>query len=268
MAIITVSRGSYSRGKEIAEAVATRLGYECVSRDVLLQASEEFRIPEVKLVRALHDAPSVLNRIRHGREKFVAHIRTAFLEHVQRDDVVYHGLAGHFFLQGVAHVLKVRVIADIEDRVRCEMSRENTTRDEALRILEKDDQERMKWSRSLYGIDTVDSTLYDLVVHIRKLTVEDAVDVVCHVAALPQFQATDESRKALDDLLLAARVKSAIVASWPTAHVGADGGVVVVHVEGSLAAEIRISGQIQALAGSVPGVKDLRVSLRPCLISV
>jgi hypothetical protein len=33
--IITISRGSYSKGREIAEKVAERLGYECLSRDLL-----------------------------------------------------------------------------------------------------------------------------------------------------------------------------------------------------------------------------------------
>ena len=41
MSIITVSRGSYSRGKEVAEKLAQVLGYECLSRDILLEASGE-----------------------------------------------------------------------------------------------------------------------------------------------------------------------------------------------------------------------------------
>jgi hypothetical protein len=45
MAIITISRGSYSKGKEIAEKVAQELGYECIARKVLLEAKEEFNIP-------------------------------------------------------------------------------------------------------------------------------------------------------------------------------------------------------------------------------
>ena len=105
MAIITISRGSYTKGKEIAEEVAHKLGYQCLSRDILLEASEHFDIPEIHLVRALHDAPSVLERFNHGRERFVAFIENAFLEHVLDDNVVYHGLAGHFFLKGVDHVL-------------------------------------------------------------------------------------------------------------------------------------------------------------------
>jgi len=63
VAIITISRGSYSRGKEVAEALAKKLSYECVSRDILLEASEEFNIPELRLVKALHDAPSILERL-------------------------------------------------------------------------------------------------------------------------------------------------------------------------------------------------------------
>ena len=49
MSIITISRGSYSRGVEIAEKIAKRLGYECISREVLLEASKEFNIPEEKV---------------------------------------------------------------------------------------------------------------------------------------------------------------------------------------------------------------------------
>ncbi|MEJ2224653.1 MAG: cytidylate kinase family protein, partial [Syntrophobacterales bacterium] len=75
MAIITISRGSYSRGKEVAEKVAARLGYECISRDVLLEASEQFHIPEIKLVRAIHDAPSILERFTHGKERYVSYIK-------------------------------------------------------------------------------------------------------------------------------------------------------------------------------------------------
>ena len=62
MSIVTISRGSYSKGKEVAENVAQRLGYECIARDAIIDASKEFNIPEIKLIRAIHDAPSILER--------------------------------------------------------------------------------------------------------------------------------------------------------------------------------------------------------------
>lgn len=263
MAIITISRGSYSNGKLIAEKVAERLGYRCISRDFLLEASEEFNIPEVKLVRALHDAPSVLSRFTHGREKYIAYIQQAFLERVIGGSVVYHGLAGHFFLRGVDHALKVRIIADIEDRVRLEMEREGIDRLEAVRTLQKDDEERRRWSLSLYGIDAAEPGLYDLVVHVRKLTVDNAVDLICHTASLPQFERTPESTAALESLLLAARVRSAVVAVYPTAEISAEDGVVEVRVSGSLAREEEIAGEIRGLVGQVPGLRELRAGVRP-----
>jgi len=124
MAIITISRGSYFRGKEVAEKLAEKLGYRCISRDILLEASEEFNIPEIKLIRAIQDAPSILNRLTRQKEKYVAYIRAALLKHVQKDNVVYHGLFGHFFLQDIPHVLKVRIVADLEARVADEVKRE------------------------------------------------------------------------------------------------------------------------------------------------
>ena len=259
MAIITISRRSYSRGKEIAKRVAEELGYATVSRAVLLSASDQFNIPEIVLVRALHDAPSVLERFTHGRQEYLAHIEKTLLESVQNDNTVYHGLAGHFFLTGVSHTLKVRIIADLEDRVRLAMKRENMSSDEARRLLKKDDRERRKWALALYGRDTADASLYDLVIRIRKLTVSDAVNIICQTAQLPHFRTTAESQKALDDLVLAAQVKSAIVRTCPYARISADGGRVTVHLNVPATRETAISKQIVSLVNQVPGVEDTRV---------
>ena len=88
MPIITVSRGSYSRGKEVAHKVAERLGYECLSREILLEASKEFNVEEVKLERAIQNAPSFLERISFGKERYIAYIRAALLAHRKQDNVV------------------------------------------------------------------------------------------------------------------------------------------------------------------------------------
>jgi cytidylate kinase len=189
--------------------VAQKLGYECISRDILIEASKEFNIPQIKLVRAIHDAPSILERFTGGKKKYLALFRLALLEHFQKDNVVYHGLAGHFFVKNVSHVLKVRIIAEMEDRVKLEMEREGISRAEALRILKSDDEERRKWSRHLFGIDTSDPSLYDIVIHIKKITSDEVVDLICDTVRLEKFQATPESQKAMDDLILTAKTEVA-----------------------------------------------------------
>jgi cytidylate kinase len=209
MPIITISRGSYSRGKEVAEKLAQKLGYKCISRDILLEASEQFNIPEIKLIRAIHDAPSVLERFTHGKERYVAYIRSTLLKHVQKDNVVYHGLAGHYFLLGISHVIKVRIMADLEDRVQEEMRREKISAEEARNILKKDDDERRRWGIQLYGVDTWDPMLYDIVLHVKSLTVDDAIDLISKAAQVPHFQATPESQRLVDEMARAAAVEAA-----------------------------------------------------------
>lgn len=261
MSIIMISRGSYSRGKEVAEKVAERLGYECVARDVLLEASKEFNVSEVKLDHALRDASSFFSRLSYGKERYVAYIRAALLEHLKRDKVVYHGLAGHFFVRDISHALKVRIIADMGERVRQVMQRDQVSERQAIRYLERVDKERRKWSQQLYGIDNTDPSLYDLVLHVHTLTVDDAVDVICHTAALPHLQATDESRKALDDDALASSVKAALVKTYPEIDVTAQDGVVFVSAKASEAEEFRMEQTIQDLTRDIPGVKEVKVQL-------
>lgn len=261
MSLITISRGSYSKGKEVAEKVAQELGYECISRDILIEASDHFHIPEIKLVRAIHDAPSVFNRFTHGKEKYIAYIQAAILGHMKKDNCVYHGLAGHFFLQGVPHVLKVRIIADIEDRVREEMRRENISAEEARHILQKDDSERRKWGMQLYGQDTWDSGLYDLVVHIKTKTVDDAVSLILHSVKLPCYQTTPESQSMIDDLALAAEAKAALVEKFPDSKTSAQKGVVHVKIDAPPIQEEKIINIVKDTLANIDGVKDVIVHI-------
>ena len=261
MPIITISRGSYSKGKEIAERLAENLGYECISRDILLEASEAFNIPEVKLIRALHDAPSILDRFAHGKEIYIAYIQKALLEHVSSGKVVYHGLAGHFFLQGISHVLKVRVIANFEDRIREEMKRENISENEARTILQKDDYERKKWGLYLYGVDTADAGLYDVVLHIDHLTVDNAVDILINMAKRDCFQPTDASRKTFTEYLIAARAKAALVETYPNIRVNSKEGIVYVNFERNLTDNGQITTHICELLENVEGVKGVWTNL-------
>jgi cytidylate kinase len=142
--------------------------------------------------------------------RYIACTRFAVTKHVQKDNVVYHGLAGHFFLQGVPHVLKVRITASLEDRIKEEVKRENISPEEARRVLRKDDEERRKWSLALYGIDTWDSSLYDMVLHIKTMTVEDAVSTIRRALEIPRFQSTPESQALLDKLVLRAQALTTV----------------------------------------------------------
>jgi len=263
MGIITISRGSYSRGKEIAQKLSEKMGYECISREVLLEASKDFNIPEVKLIHAIEDAPSFLDRLKHGKKKYVAFIRKAFLEHIQRDNIIYHGLAGHYFTKGLPNVLKVRIHANYEYRIHVIMKRENVSEEKAIQILQKIDAERSKWSMFLYGIDTTSPELYDIILRIDCLGINEAVDALYTIAKRPCFQSTPESLNNVKDMFLAASAYSVIMNKFPDANVKCKDGKVMVSLESSLAVEEKISKKIKNMVKNIDGIKEVKTFVIP-----
>ena len=262
MAIITISRGSYSKGKEVAEKVAARLGYDCLSRDVLLDASDRFHTSEIKLIRAIHDAPSILDRFTSGRQRYIAYIQSALTQAVSKDKVVYHGLAGHVLLKGVNHVLKVRIIADMADRIANEMEREKISEDEAREQLIADDEQRRQWTQHLFGVDPHDPNLYDLLIHIHRLKVEDAVDFICHATTLDQFKTTKESQQKMDDLALACQVKAALIDQFPDIAVGCNYGNVVVYSKSGERPASKLEKKAKSLSRKIEKIHHLEVHAR------
>lgn len=266
MSIITISRAPYSGGEEVAEKVAKKLGYDRISREILLDASEMFNIPEMKLSRAINDAPSILDRFNNGKEMYVTYIQAALLKYLREDNIVYHGLAGHFFVKDVKHVLKVRIIADMEDRIRTEMQRENISEEKAIKTIKKDDEQRRKWSLFLYGIDTWDSTLYDLILHIKKITTDDAADIICHTASLEHFKTTPESQKRIEDLALAAEVRAELFDLCPYVETSANDGIVSIVARVHEYQRSNISPELIGKAERVNGVKGIKMTILPITV--
>ncbi len=263
MAIITISRGSYDIGKEVAENVAARLGYDCIGREVLIKASEQFDIPEIKYARAFIDTPTVLEKLTFGKERYIAYFEAAFLRHMLKGDVVYHGLAGNFFLKGVAHVMKVRIIADVAERVRMEIGRKGLSAVDAVMAIQRDDEASRQWSRALYGIDTWDPSLYDVVLQIKKISVKDAVKAICIMAGFDTFKTTAESQKVLEDLALAAEVRVAIIPLKLDINVYARDGDVHIETKSSLTRQDELIGKMEETTMQIPGVKKVDIKVSP-----
>lgn len=258
MPIITISRGSYYHGKSIAEKLAQRLGYSCISRDQIVENLDTFHLPEIKLVRGLNDAFSVLERFPHGKKRFKTAIRSAILQHFLPGNVIYHGLVGHHFVRNISHVLKVRIIADTEKRVTDEMARESIPRDKAQYILKKDDEERRKWSMFLYGIDIMDPETYNLIIRIGHLSEDEAVDIIANAALLPAFQESRESKAALADLAMHALVSERLF-DFPHAAVAAKDGQVAVTLKVPEDQQPIIHDRIKQMLVDIDGIQKLTI---------
>jgi cytidylate kinase len=263
MSIIAVARASYSHGKQIAERVARELNYDCISQEIISLASQQFDVPENWLKKAVENAPTLRDRFSYGKKKYVAYIRAALLEYAAKDNVVYHGLAGQFLLEGIPNILKVLISATNEERVKVIMERENVPKTAALKTIKKFDKERRKWAMYFHGKDPWELSLYDLGLIIGQLSIDDAVDKILATVSLPAFQTTAESRRILANESLAARVKSDLMNFYSDVEVSVEDHTVVVHIKRSMAQEEALADDIRAILQEMPGVKEVRVNVIP-----
>ncbi|MEE4166647.1 MAG: cytidylate kinase-like family protein [Desulfocapsaceae bacterium] len=262
MSVICISRGSYFRGREVAEKVAEKLGYTCISRDLLLAASDEFDIPELKLMRNIQHATQILERYSFGRQRYINFISASILRHLKKDNHVYHGIAGQFFFYDIKHLLKVRIVADLDERVRAEADRENISLDQARAQLKHDDEERQKWAMVLYGIDIVDPSLYDMVINLSSMGVDEAVNLIVQASGQQCFQPTQETQKKIENLALAAEVRAALF-DFPTAGVSISDGKALVSVKTPEEQSAAIISRIEDALKNIETLQELKIRVDP-----
>lgn len=230
MPVISISRGSYHRGREVAHLVAELLRYECVSRDSLLENSEMFDIPEIKLMPNVRHAAQVLERFSFGRERYINYMSSSILRFLKKDNHVYHGLAGQFFVNGVDHVIKVRIIANMDDRVAEEAERKDISKDQARLNLQQEDEEHRKWAMLLYAIDISEPSSYDMVLNISTMGVAEAASIIVEAAGFSCYQATEKSTRVIRDLALESEVKAALF-DFPQSAVNVHNGNVHIRIK-------------------------------------
>ena len=258
MAIITISRGTFSGGRDLAECVAKKLGYRCIARVESYEASKRYGVSDEELTRAVSETPGILEHLSSERARYLAVFRAALVNEVKDDNVVYHGLAGHFLLHEIPHVLKVRVIADTEFRIRGAMERTKLNRKEALDYLKKADEKRIKWTRFLYHVDWNEPSLYDLIINLEHISLNSACDILCHALTLNEFVTTPEWRKTMDDMVLSTEVRAVIAVHKDIddsgLDVSADGGTITL---GGTANSLHEADKIRETAKAVPGVRTI-----------
>jgi cytidylate kinase len=183
----------------------------------------------MKLLKSIHDAPSILERLTHGRTRYLAYIQAALLEHVKKDNVVYHGHAGHLLLPEISHLLKVRVIAGMEERITLLQQQRDISKKEAIDFIQSEDKHRINWTRYLYKTEVGDPEHYDIFINIGRLTIDDACNLICTAAHSDTYETTFESQRIIENLALASHVQ-ALLQDVCDAHVTVEDGIATISV--------------------------------------
>jgi cytidylate kinase len=258
VAIITISRGSASGGILLAQGLAEKTGYKLVSREDIIQSASKYGVPAEKLQEALLKPPGFWDRFRHERRRYLCFVQAALCEQAKEDRIIYHGNAGYILLRGISHVLCTHVVAPLSYRIEMLMKRENMLREDAILYIEKMDQHRKDWTRFLYGVDWLDPNLYDLMINLKTLDIKGAVDLVAAMVEREEFQVTEDSNKAMENLFLASRVRSALAADHRTASVEleVDANADTIYLKGKIRPASVVNSVIKVVS-KVKGVREI-----------
>lgn len=261
MAIITISHQMGAGGPEIGRAVAQRLGYRYVDQELLQDAVRRYGVLEEKLSHLDEGKPTLFERFDAETRHYITILQTTLLEFAEADQVVLMGRGGQWLLRSIPHVLRVRIIAPFEHRVRqwirrtAELTGETPGHRAAAELVRRDDSEKKGRMRYLYEVDLDDPTLYDLVINTEKLPLEVAVETIERAVRHPALATTEAGRQVVADRALASRVQVALAMHPETRRyrftVESQGGVVT--LEGTTALERALE-----VARDVPGVREVR----------
>ena len=207
MRIICVSRGSQSRGEEFAEKLAAKLGYECISREQLLEEATHRKIPIGKLETAIIKPHTFSESLAVEMEHYKALATSILCEKALKKNIVYHGRTGHLLLPGIENILKIRVVADMEYRIQHVMRSFDIPRAKAKKYVDQVEEDRRRWVKQFYGVDWDVFALYDLVLNLSHVSVDNAASAVCSMAQLPEFQATPATVNVTKNLYLTSKAR-------------------------------------------------------------
>jgi cytidylate kinase len=262
MPIVTISHEIGAGGPEIGQQLADRMGYRYVDHELISDAARRYGLLEEKLSHLDESKPSLFERFDAETRRYITVIQTALYDFAEHDNVVLMGRGGQWLLRGIPHVLRVRVMAPFDVRVKRLGKKlagpmgEQTNPRTVTELVRRDDAEKAGRMRYLYEVGITDPALYDLVINTEKLSVAAAVGLIGGVLGQTELATTPAAAQLVADRSLASRVQVALATHPETRRyritVEARSGVVT--LEGTAAMD-----EASDVARGVDGVRDVKM---------
>jgi cytidylate kinase len=270
VAVITFSREAHSGTQDLARQLAYRLDYRYVSRDELTQAvtarSGVERVPQTNESegRALSIWEQIGEHLTGDREAYVAALRSIITDLATADNVVIVGHGAGQFLSDMRSVVRVFVVAPMQDRVARLLAEGVQDANTARRQIEQQDRESEEYLRYLFGIDWRDPHQWDFVINSGRAAPDATLDML---ARYTQSLVRDRAeRKDLDRMQIASRIEQALLADPDLGvdklRVRFDDAILVLEGE-ALALEDRDRAEATARAHAAEALIDNQIVLRP-----
>jgi cytidylate kinase len=209
---------------------------------------------------------SLFERWKIGRSRLSLYTQEEILELACRGNVLIRGWGAAQLLRSIGNVLCIRVCAPMrcrEDEILARVSLKD--RDEARGEIERNDAAHAKVIRRIFKADWRDPEHYDMVLNTERVPIDVCVDQIARLAALPHFQQTERSRRALTDKLIEFRIRGRLdglsdnKGLAPGLQISVNAGKVSL---GGIAADGEIAHMIVRAAGQTDGVIEVDNQMR------
>ena len=265
MSIISLFGGIFCRETSLTNIIVESTGYQLArDTDIVHEASRVSGIPANKIERSFSARASVFNKFTHEKERSIAHLKLVLAGNIVKDKTVIEGFSGLLIPQGINHVLKVCLIADMKSRIDLAMENDSISENEVLKIIRKTDEDRAAWIQKLFNKnDPWDSSLYDVIIPTDKMKDGEIVDLISSVINKDALTFNESTRKAIEDFELAAKIEAALTREGHNVDVKAKEGKITLTINKNVLMLSRLEEELKNIASKIPGVKGVETKVGP-----
>lgn len=188
--IITISREKGSGGKIVAAKLAKKLGskWHYYDREIVERIAKESNIPAEKVKELEHESipylqdvfESLLGKDSLSLNSYHRTLLKILYDIGDKGYAIIVGRGANFIFKDA---LKIRIIAEYEDKIKLTMESFNLSRNEAKKMADKTEAESIKFINNLYNKDITDPHNFDLVIKTSsQLTLEEETDLIAKIA--------------------------------------------------------------------------------------
>lgn len=212
MAIITISRQMGTGAYQIANEVAKKLKFTFVDGELINSCAIQYGLTPEMLQMVDEKPPSYNTTEDRKRAAALNTLELILLDFARKGNVILYGRGCQYLLKDCGNVLRLRIIADFEDRVERFAEREWIDPDLARSMTRRSDHQREGFIHFYFNCSWDDPLGYDITFNTSRLSPESVVESIVVAAKDPYLKEAERGVSDLiDNAILTNKIKIALL---------------------------------------------------------
>jgi cytidylate kinase len=185
MPCITISREIGSHGTELGKKICSTMNWELYDRDLVEMIANNAKV-RTRMVESFDERTqgeidtwvlTLLDKHTLASDKYFKYLIQTIVSIEKAGGAVIIGRGANYILSP-ERALRLKIVAPKETRVQNIVAKKNVSAQEAERIIEVVDRDRLQFNRRFFHRDGDDPLSYDLVINTGNLNLETAEAIV------------------------------------------------------------------------------------------